>query len=91
MWLRGASAWLSAILAIVAFAAGAAWAGLLGLAALVANGESMIRLHVRFGGGPVALRLRWFAVALFLLAPFVVASKGWRGVVWRGRAYDLRG
>jgi ceramide glucosyltransferase len=91
LWLRGASAWLAALLAIVGFASGAFVAGALGLAALAANGESLVRLHERMGGRPVPLRLRWFATALFLLAPIIVATMARRSVVWRGRAYDLRG
>jgi ceramide glucosyltransferase len=91
LWLRGLNAWLSAALVVAALAIGSIWAGLVGLAALGANGESLIRLHARCGGGPIALRLRWFAVALFLLAPFVVATTARRSVAWRGRTYDLRG
>jgi ceramide glucosyltransferase len=91
LWLRGINAWIAVAAVAVGFAGGAVGAGLVGLAALIANGESLVRLHQRFGGRPIALRLRWFAIMLFLLAPFIVASMAWSGVVWRGRAYDLRG
>jgi ceramide glucosyltransferase len=91
LWLRGINAWTAVAIAAIGVAVGAPGAALLGLAALIANGESLVRLHQRFGGRPIALRLRWFAVMLFLLAPFIVASMAWSGVVWRGRAYDLRG
>ena len=91
LWLRGINAWLAVALVVVALATGAGLAALLGLAALVAQGESLARLHARFGGAPIPRRLRWFAATLFVLAPFVIASMRWRTVEWRGRAYALQG
>ncbi|MDX2086808.1 MAG: glycosyltransferase [Kofleriaceae bacterium] len=91
LWLRGLNAWLATALLVIALVDGAVWPALIALGVLVAHGESSVRLHRRHGGAPVALRLRWFAATLFLLAPFVVASMAWRRVDWRGRAYSLGG
>jgi ceramide glucosyltransferase len=91
LWLRGINAWLATAVLAIAIIAGAGWAALIALGVLVAHGESVARLHVRSGGAPIALHLRWFASTLFLLAPFVVVSMAWRSVDWRGRAYSLRG
>lgn len=91
LWLRGLGAWLATALLVGSLAIGAGWGALVAGAALVAQGESLARLHARFGGAPLPWRLRWFAIALFLLAPFVLASMRWRTVEWRGHAYALRG
>lgn len=90
LWLRGIDAWLATALVAISLAAGAGWATLIAATALVAQGESLRHLHVRFGGAPIPLRLRWVGIALFLVAPLVVASMRWRRVEWRGRAYALR-
>ncbi|MBX3157513.1 MAG: glycosyltransferase [Deltaproteobacteria bacterium] len=90
LWVRGVAVWLAAALLAVSLATGAGWAALLACAALVAHGASLERLHVRLGGAPLPLRLRWMSVGLFLLAPLVLASTSRRTVAWRGRAYALR-
>lgn len=89
LWLRGIAAWLAIALLVAALALGAGGAALLAAGVVVAQGESIVRLHTRFGGGRIAWHRRWFAAALFLLAPFVVASMAWPRVDWRGRAYAL--
>jgi ceramide glucosyltransferase len=91
LWLRGLNAWLAAALLAMSLAIGAGWAALVAGAALAAGGASLARLHERAGGAPIPWRLRWFAVALFLLAPLVLASMLRRSVAWRGHAYALRG
>lgn len=91
LWLRGASAWLAIVLLAVALATGAGGAAAVAAAVLVAHGESLARLHRRFGGAPIPLHLRWVGVALFLVAPFVVASMRAGSVAWRGRSYPLGG
>jgi ceramide glucosyltransferase len=90
LWWRGISAWLALAMLAGALIAGAPWVALLAAAVVIAHGESLVRLHERAGGARIVLRLRWFSIALFVLAPFVVASMAWRTVDWRGRAYDLR-
>ncbi|MGN6105549.1 MAG: glycosyltransferase [Kofleriaceae bacterium] len=90
LWLRGIDAWLAMALIATSLAAGAGWAAVIAATALVAQGESLRRLHARFGGASIPLRLRWVGIALFLVAPLVVASMRWRRVEWRGRAYALR-
>jgi hypothetical protein len=65
------------------------WTALGAVVALVVQGETLNRLHRRFGGAPIPLRHRWVASSLFLVAPLVLASTLWRSVEWRGRAYDL--
>lgn len=89
LWLLGAGTWLACGVLGLALATGTSGAAGLAAAVLVAQGESLVRLHVRFGGARIPLRLRWFAIALFLLAPFIVASTRARTVEWRGQMYAL--
>lgn len=89
LWLLGAGAWLACAVFGMALATGSGWAVVPAAAVLVAKTESLVRLHVRFGGARVPLRLRPFAIALFLLAPFIVASMRARTVEWRGQIYAL--
>lgn len=90
LWWRGISAWLALAVLVAALVAGAPWAAVLAASVVIAQSESLVRLHERAGGAPIALHLRWFGAALFVIAPFVVASMARRTVAWRGRAYDLR-
>jgi len=82
--------WLGLSTAIAA-AVFQAWVGVaLLLAAAVGVAASINRLHERFSGGRLPLRLRWVAFALLLSAPAVAAaSLTQRTVAWRGRVYGL--
>jgi ceramide glucosyltransferase len=72
-----------------ALAAGQLPAAALSAATLAVQGLSIESLQRRFGGGRTPLRYAWMPWAIFLLAPFVVASMARRDLGWRGRTYQL--
>lgn len=90
VWMRGLEFWLGLLLTL---GTGLTGHPLLALIAAVAPATvlwSMVRLHRKFGGAPLAWRHAWVPLFILLAGPFAVLSAVlWPRVAWRGRKYRL--
>lgn len=90
VWMRGLEFWLGLLLTLGTGLTGHPLLALIAAAAPASVLWSMVRLHRKFGGAPLAWRHAWVPLFILLAGPFAVLSALlWPRVAWRGRQYRL--